>query len=271
MIAMIFLVSCDENENLTFDNENGQTLNYFTENSSNLQIPIGVGNSGTIDIVFGVTTVSTSDRTITFSVDADNTDAPTSMYSLSSFIATIPANEYQATVQMTGNYDVLLESDYKTVTLKIDNASNGFFDETKNMVVKLAKYCPIPDDYFVGMYLLEQTSPFVDGPTLSDGTVVEVTTLGNGSTQRTFSTANYPNYCSTTMMDFSFNLVCNEIIVNVMDTTCRCSSADDWFGPATTHTVYDLSSDLEMYITFTDDAQSDCGAPTQTTYKLIKQ
>lgn len=264
---MFILTSCDENENATFDNTGGQTLIAFAKDSDLIQIPIGNGNSVDLDVVYSVTTKSSSDRTVTFSVVTEDTDAPASMYSISSLTATIPANEYEATIQITGFYDVILDTEPKSISLKIDSVSSGFFDSEARMDIDIQMFCPVADDYFVGMYLLEQTSSYVDGPTLSDGSIVEVTADG---ISRTFSTKNYPNYCGGDM-DFTVSLVCNEIIVPNMDSVCSCGGPTDWFGPATVPASYDVASDAIMYITFTDDEQSNCSSPTQTTYKLIKQ
>jgi len=46
---------------------------------------------------------------------------------------------------------------------------------------------------------------------------------------------------------------------------------EEWWGPATTPETYDVSDDNVILLTFTDDVQSNCGSPAQTTYRFTKQ
>ncbi|WP_459211054.1 hypothetical protein [Aquimarina rhabdastrellae] len=128
--------------------------------------------------------------------------------------------------------------------------------------------CPLDENLFIGNYLIEQTSPFVDGPTLSHNTVVELSASSGSS--RSFQTSNYPLYCSTPNT-FTIDFVCGEIIVPQQDSNCVCGDGGNWFGPAVVSTTYDPNDDSGFTITFTDDAQSDCASPAQTSYKFTKQ
>lgn len=129
--------------------------------------------------------------------------------------------------------------------------------------------CDLPTDLFVGEYLLEEITPYVDGPTFADGSVVTVE-IGDTDTERLFFTPNYPNYCSTPN-DFVFQFVCGEIVVPTQESNCACSSGADYFGPADVVENYDTSDDTEFFITFLNDTLSDCAPPAITTYKLTKQ
>jgi hypothetical protein len=66
-------------------------------------------------------------------------------------------------------------------------------------------------------------------------------------------------------------LTCGKIIVPSQETTCSCGNATDWFTAAVNPESFNANDDSVFYITFTDDAQSDCGSPAQTTYKFTKQ
>lgn len=264
MVAATCFVACDKDEeNVIFDNINGQTLAFFDRTSSSL--PVTIDATGSVDIAIGVTTVSNSDRTINISVIADQTTAAAENYSLSSTSITVPAGEYYGTLTVSGT-DNSVETTAETIALRIDTVDNGIVD-SRTHNVSIFQVCPVDEALFTGMYLIEQTTPFVDGPTLDDGSVVEVRSSG---TSRIFASNRYPNFC-TTPLDFTFNLVCNEIIVPVQDTNCRCNDASDWFGPATTPSTYDLSDDSVFFLTFADDLQADCGPTAQTTYRFTKQ
>lgn len=261
-IACAFLVSCGDFEEVIYDGVNGQTLAFFDASSSSLEVEIDQTNTLTVRV--GVSTLSSSDRTVSVSADAAST-ATAAMYSFSPTV-TIPANEYFGELTVTG-IDEGLTTDAKTLILNLDDAS-GIIASSGSHTVSLVEICPIPATFAVGMYLIEQTSAEIDGPTLSTGTVVNVT--GNG-VQRSFMTSNYPNYCSTPN-EFSFSLICNEIVVSVQDSNCPCSSGTGWFGPALgSNTTYDINDDSEFTITFADDVQADCGATADTTYKFTKQ
>lgn len=130
--------------------------------------------------------------------------------------------------------------------------------------------CPVEETYMVGEYLIEEITPYVDGPTFDDGSIVTVS-VGDFSTERFFLTSNYPDYC-TTPNDFRYTLVCGNIIVPLQESNCACGSGADYFGPPLGDaSTYDLSDDTVFFLTFGNDLQSDCVAPEDTTYKFTKQ
>tara|TARA_R110002167_G_scaffold23464_9_gene83281 strand:- start:1879 stop:2826 length:948 start_codon:yes stop_codon:yes gene_type:complete len=129
--------------------------------------------------------------------------------------------------------------------------------------------CPVEATQFVGDYLIEQTTPYVDGPSLSDGTVVSLV-VGSTSVERIFQTANYALYCST-LAPFTINFICGEIAVPNQNSNCVCADGGDWFTDPIVRSTYDPNDDSVFEVTFTDDTQSDCGSPVQTTYKFTKQ
>ncbi|AEH00275.1 hypothetical protein [Lacinutrix sp. 5H-3-7-4] len=265
MIAVIAIsfTSCEENENEVFDNVNGQTLAFFGNSASSLQVV--VDGTGTLDVQIGVTTVSSSERTVVVSLDEEASTANTENYTISNYNVTIPANEYFGTLTIEG-VDNSVEIAAETIVLNLESVSGGIVDEAQH-VVSVFQICPVEETLFTGSYLITQTTPFVDGPSLSDGTVVELTADG---LNRTFDTFNYPNYCSTTN-SFTFTLVCNEIFVPTQDSNCVCNSGAGWFSAAATPGTYDISDDTSFELTFTDDTESDCSSPAQTTYLFTKQ
>ena len=260
-----FFVSCNETEATIYDSVNGQSLVYFGVETSNLAIEIG--GAGQVVIPINVSTKSTEDRTVTVELLAVSTADPAN-YSYSPTVV-IPAGEYSADLVISGT-DITAETTPETLVFKLASFSDATaILGSKNHEVSVFQFCPIPVDKFVGNYLIEETTPFVDGPTLSNNTVVAVQFVSQ--TQRKFSTKNYPNYCAP-FMTFNFSLVCNEVIVpNGQRSTFACTSAGLFFGPATTPSTYDVSNDNIFYITFANDNTGDCNAVFQTTYKFTKQ
>ena len=260
-----FFVSCSVTEPAIYDGVNGQSLVYFGIENSNLAIEIG--GTGEVVIPINVSTLSTEDRTVSVELLDVSTADPVN-YSYSPTVL-IPAGEYSADLVISGT-DITAETTPETLVFKISNFSgaNAVLG-SKNHEVSVFQFCPIPQDKFVGNYLIEETTPFVDGPTLSNNTVVAVQFVSQ--TQRKFSTKNYPNYCQP-FMTFNFNLVCNEVIVpNGQRSTCGCTAAGLFFGPSIISSTYNVSDDSIFYITFSNDNTENCGPVSQTTYKFTKQ
>ena len=268
-LLILTFLGCDRDDRSdnVFDNVNGQTLISFQGTSSDL--PVVIDDTGSVDVIIESSTISSSDRTVTVSIDAENSTANPENYTIVNPVVTIPANEYFGVLTIDG-VDNSVDTEAKTIILNIDSTSVDSVFGTTTHTVNVFQVCPIPDDYFVGSYLIEQITPQVDGYSLSHGSVVNV--VASGPTQRSFQTEAYISYCSGTFFTFKINLVCNQFVVPLNRTTCACSSFDDWWGPAIAPSTYDLEGgDDVLLVTFTDDVQGDCGSPAQTTYRFTKQ
>ena len=154
----------------------------------------------------------------------------------------------------------------------VDNAggiiTGGFFASPFQYAPTVI--CPVPETFMVGEYFIEEITPYVDGPTFDDMSIVTVK-VGDFSTERFFLTSNYPDYC-TTPNDFRYTLVCGNILVPLQESNCACGSGADYFGPPLGDpSTYDLGDDSVFELTFGNDLQSDCVAPEDTTYRFTKQ
>jgi hypothetical protein len=256
-ISCMFLTSCDETESDIYDGS--QTLVYF-ETTAGVVQAIENGE-GTITLRVGASTLSGSDRTVSLAANEESTALPADYILPASAI--IPANEYFGEFTVTA-VDTNLTDVAVTLIVDIISISRGGVASPTSLSLSLSEIVP-----FTGSYLLEQTSALIDGPTLSDGTTVLVT--GNGM-ERSFDTANYPNYCATPG-PFNFLLLTNgEIEKPIQDGLCTCGDGTDWFGPAGgANETYDINDDTEFLLTFADDRLENCGPVADTTYKLTKQ
>ena len=258
----LLLNACGDFEPVVYDTVNGQLLASFASSASDLQVVID--DTGSVDVQVNVTTASSADRTIGVSVDESSTAAAEN-YVVPSTV-TIPANEFSGILTIQG-IDNSVDTSAETIVLKLDPLDGAVVSTTPH-VIDIYQICPVPADYFVGDYLIEQITPYVDGPTLSDGSVVSVTANG---TQRLFQSENYPQYCGGTFRTFVINLVCNEVIVPPNGTSCSCGNFDEWYAPAINPESYDLADDTILLVTFTDDVTDNCGPAAQTTYRFTKQ
>lgn len=264
----ILIISCGDFEPVVYDNVDGQTLAFFDKSTSNLEVIID--DVGSVDVKIGLSTLSTIDRTVTVAIVPESTTAAADMYSFNPNVS-IPANSYFGNLTITG-IDNNVETSAELITLKIESVEGNGIASTATHAVSIFQICPVASTTFVGNYLIEQTSPYVDGPTLSDGSVVSLR-VGSSSTSRVFDTGNYTWYCNTPN-PFTFSLVCNEVVPSVVRSNCACSSSGLFFGPPVNGAAfgsYDPNDDSVFFLTFGDDTTGDCGSPTNTTYKFTKQ
>jgi hypothetical protein len=270
-IAFLFFTSCGEKDEAIYGaSPEDQTLVFWRTGAQTFGVPINA--TGSVNVEVAVTNVSASDRTVTFELlPSPNTTALPANYSIPTFSVTIPANKYFGTFVINGVDDALLTTSPRIIALRLKSISDSkavVSSTIKN--ISLLQVCPIPANKFVGNYLLTEITPFVDGPTLDHGSVINLVRVSE--TQRKFSTRNYINYCTTTYKDFEFSLSCNQVIVKAGQTsTCSCAAPGLFFEPGIVPGTYDVANDSEFFMTFTNDATSNCGTPVQTTYKFTKQ
>ena len=269
--ALFLFTSCEETESPIYDGS--QTLAYFNGTSSSLEVEIN--DTNTVDIEIGASTISSSDRTVTISVDADNTSAAADIYSFPSTV-TIPAGEYFANLTVTA-VDNGLTTQPETLSLKIDSIDDGGVGSTIVHTVSIVEICPIAATFATGDYTLNFVSGGIGAAGFAPalGTGITVTLAGgSASTERIFNVKCYPSFgFANTPADFSFNLVCGTTVSNgivegqISGVGCGGSIA---FGPAATPGTYTVGDDTNISLIFTEDTAEICGAAGTTSYTLTK-
>nr|WP_299381174.1 hypothetical protein [Allomuricauda sp.] len=256
--ACTLLVSCEQ-DRLIFDQN--QTFVKFEQ--SNVDLPIIIDGTGSIEVTVNVSSISNSERSIDLEIIQEETTAEAASYTVGSLV--VPANSYSGTLTIDG-VDNNVTTEPKTLVVGVPN--NADFASDRNLTISIFQVCPVDEALFTGMYLIEEIVAVPFGPGLQSGDVVEIT--ANGLT-RTFNSINFPNFCSVPI-PFSFNLVCNEFVVPLQDTNCHCGDGTNYWGPSTIgNTTYDITDDSVFEVNFTNDVQSNCASPTQTTYRFTKQ
>ncbi|TRO67040.1 hypothetical protein [Christiangramia sabulilitoris] len=156
LLLMVVLVSC-EYEPIIFDNENGLTAVNFKASSGTLPVP---AEGSTFEIPVTVTTVSTSDRTINYSVDESSTASPAE-YSITE--AVIPAGSYVGSIVVTGNFDAIPDLTTTTVVVNLEGVEGGDSVDTRNKFsLNLFKKCPSD---LAGIYQVSSTGASTDAGT----------------------------------------------------------------------------------------------------------
>ncbi|WP_431137192.1 hypothetical protein [Psychroserpens mesophilus] len=114
-IICLLITSCEETESVTFD---GRTAVGFSVSEINLDIPTG-GLTTSVPLVS--TTTDSQDRT--FNVVVVESSVEASDYSIGT--ATIPANSYEGTLDVTFNYDGLEDFVLNTLILAVEVPGGG--------------------------------------------------------------------------------------------------------------------------------------------------
>ena len=122
---------------------------------------------------------------------------------------------------------------------------------------------------FIGDYTLTtlQTGIF-DSAVFLNGNVTIV--QGNAPTDRVMSVAPYPEFGAFPPMNFTFSLVCGDVIVPTGQVTGVGCGSSTTIGPADTTGSFDLGDDSSFNIIFADDEGGSCGPPYIAEITLTK-
>ena len=270
--VMAFLFSCDESETAIYDG--GQTLAYFTQTASSLEVLINSSASKVVTV--GVSTLSDTDRTVELAVNETQTSAGAGIYSFPSTV-TIPANSYTGTFVIDAVDDGLTTS---AVNLVIDILSirNGGVGSPTPYSFSIVEICPVASDFAVGDYTLTFVSGGIPAAGFSPamGTGITVTLVpGDASIERLFEVKFYPAFgFANPPVDVSFNLLCGDVNFNgivapgASGVGCGGSIA---FASSEAPGTFDPDNDNVITLVMTENSNESCGnSSTQTTYTLTK-
>ena len=273
LVVTVILQSCELTQSPIYDGS--QTLAYFPESSAILEVLIN--ETGEITIPVNASTLSTSDRTVTVTVNPDGTSAAAGQYAFNGAV-TIPANSYFGSFTLTGIDDGLTTSGV-TLSLQIDGIDDGGVGSPRTIDITIVEICPIDPTFATGDYTLNHLGGGIPAagfaPTMGDGVTVTLVP-GTASTERVFNVKFYPTFgFSNPPVDFSINLVCGETTVNgiinngVSGVGCGSSIP---MGPSSNFGVFNTSDDSTMTVIFIEDVGgASCGTEAETTIRLTKQ
>lgn len=122
--ALFALASCEEEE-VVFDNVNGQTGISFATTSYNVSVP---SEGLALEIPVNITTVSENDRSFDVTVD-ETSNGGSENYSLGT--VTIPGGEYTGMLEVDLNFDPLVDGEVYALVLDLVAQEGAVtFDET---------------------------------------------------------------------------------------------------------------------------------------------
>ncbi len=148
LITMSLFVfnSCDE------DVENTKDLNYVTFETNPLKLVVNKNDSNNIDVSVYTTQISSSDRIIGIYVDLDQTTADAAAYTLPATV-TIPANTNVGTFNITVT-DTNLSEGGEVLVINFEMEEGVYTGGA--LTLKIALFCPLNIDDFLGSYLIDE-------------------------------------------------------------------------------------------------------------------
>ncbi len=257
-VSLFAFTACEE-DLVIYDVDNGQTVATIT-NGAEQTLPVpDTGDTAVIEV--GVTTVSDRDRSISISIDQAQTTAQPDEYTIDQGTLVIPAGSFVGQIEIDANFNAIPETGLTSLVINVDGVDGAdALEGTLTHKINFFRFCPFEGGAdFLGDYQLETvTLGIFNTPTLTDGVV----TISQGATvaDRRFSVAAYPAFGAFTPFEFSFSLICGEIVVSQVEgINVGCGGANGIAPSATTISTYDSADDSELLISFIDDYRDQCG------------
>ncbi len=267
----ILFTSCDP-DSIIYDSVGGQSIASF--NATVQTLPVSDSGESVAEVLVGVSTITTSDRTISVSIDAAST-AAAAEYTIDPASLVIPAGEAAARIRVIGNFSEIPETGTTNVVLNLDSVEGARLDGDRLAHrVNLFRFCPFENgSTFLGDYRLEVISTGLLN--VDTFTPDQVVTLTEGSTvaDRVFSATLYPAFGGFGPFQFGFSLICDDVVVPSEVSTglaCGAGAPIITVGGPSTNASYMSTDDSEFTINFTDDILSSCGDPVEFSIRLVK-
>ena len=272
MVMALAFQACEPTESPIYDG--AQTLAYFNGSSATLEVEIN--STGSITIPVNVSTLSSSERTVNVSVNAGGTTATAGQYSFNGSV-TIPADTYFGSFTLTGIDDGLTTTGV-TLSLQIDGVDGGV-GSSRTYTVNIVEICPIDASFATGNYTANWQSGGIAAagfaPLIGNGETVTLS-VGASSTERTFRTKVYPTFSFGNVMQWTFGLVCEEIVtfdqLESETTGVACPGNPTLAIEGTGGGSYTTGNDSTLVLVYLEDAGgASCGTEGVTTIQLTKQ
>ena len=277
-ISFIFLLgvlvtSCGDHEDVIYEgNAEGQTFVGFSRETYNLQIEID--SEGVLNIPVQSSAVRNTDRTYNVNVIESLTTAEADTYNVPSTV-TIPANERVAQLTITG-VDNDVETTPETLTIELEPIGGESLGIT-TAEISVYQVCPIPSDYFVGEYTIEDGSATI-GPNngfANFGPATVNVSIGDSPTTRVFTATTYPGIGSSNSIEVS--LVCGELVFSQeVNTNVQCTTdVPIIFTTAAAggfpNGIYSIDGGDDTFtVNYTEDLNGSCGGPFLSSFILTK-
>ena len=290
-VLALNLSSCDDGpEPVIYSGDANSERTYLSLDQASYNLEVAINDVGETEVVLFSSTSSSSDRTYSVVLDAEATTANTDAFTIPTSV-TIPANSYKGSMLISaeditsGDVDetvyqiVFTLGDLSGVDMDIkatyeENGEEKYYDYSEPIIVNMYETCPVDGSFFVGTYIMDDTSEFPN----YDSAQEVVVSVGASSTDRIFETTFLPTTSVAGPQTVSLSLVCGKIAFKTIETTIFCSrdsnndpiyivlgNADD------NNLAYDVTDDSSFVVNYIDDVNGSCGSSSLQSLTFTKK
>jgi len=261
------LTSCDRDVIDTDLNGRTNTL-FYPSASGSLFVEEGAANI--FDVVVAATAVASANTPYSISIDDSSTAVEGVDYTMVSTATQLSEGDIVTSFGVMADFDNA-EIAGKTVVFNLTSESSSVA-ETNQFTLNLIKLCPLTADFTGSYTITASTNGIFDSPTFGIGSPATLS-LGASQLDRVMNAPIYPGLGSFGNMDFSFSLVCGNVIVPGGQATGVGCGSSTTLGPAATTGSFDATDDSSITVIFTDDEAPSCGTgggPLSVEFTLTK-
>lgn len=276
LLAGLLVASCGDVEPVTFSGQEGGP-NYVSFSRSVYNLPVVRDESGSVEIMLNVSTLSSTDRTYTFELvpNTSSLAANPATYTIPGSV-TVFAGQYSGTAVVTGEDNGLVDETKKNFAIRITNLMENDDTDSNLATFSIYEVCPLGAP-FMGEYAVEQTSsasPNTGETIIPSG----IYTLREGETE-------YDRYITFVPYgDANFGLSAIDVLITFgcdtanmfdeFDTGLSCDESGTpsfVFGGSEDPASYDRFNDSSFVLTFAENTESACsGSPREVNISFTK-
>jgi hypothetical protein len=290
-VLALNLSSCDDGpERVIYSGDANSERTFISLDKSSYDLEVAINDVGDTEVILYSSTASTEDRTYTVNLDAEATTANTDAFTLPTSI-TIPADSYEGSMTISaeditsGDVDetvyqiVFTLGNLASVDMDIkatyeENGEEMYHDYSEPVIVNMFETCPVDGSFFVGTYIMDDTSGF---PNFSSAQEV-VVSVGASATDRVFETTFLPTTSVAGPQTVNLSLVCGKVAFKTIETTIFCSRDSNGdpisiiLGNADENNLeYDVTDDSSFVVNYIDDVDGSCGAASLQSLTFTKK
>lgn len=290
-VLALNLSSCDDGpEPVIYSGDASSERTFLSLDKSSYDLEVAINDVGDTEVILYSSTASSQDRTYTVNLDAEATTADTDAFTLPTSI-TIAADSYKGSMTISaeditsGDVDetvyqiVFTLGNLASVDMDIkatyeENGEEMYYDYSEPVIVNMFETCPVDGSFFVGTYIMDDTSEF---PNYSSAQEV-VVSVGASSTDRVFETTFLPTTSVAGPQTVNLSLVCGKVAFKTIETTIFCSRDSNGdpisivLGNADENNLeYDVTDDSSFVVNYIDDVDGSCGASSLQSLTFTKK
>ena len=154
LVTVALMFSCEDPEIPIFDAQNGRAIAGFAGGTNSPRVTFNPAENTVSTLQVGVSSLSSSDRSLSFSIDEEASTLDPSLYSIE-FPSVIPAGEFTADVVVTTIASLNIPSAADAVVINLESVDGAEFLTNSISTINLGVNVRCPEiiiDDFAGTY-----------------------------------------------------------------------------------------------------------------------